>query len=824
MEEREGISTANRRELGESTAGPEVGDPRRAEIAVRPLGNVSPEPWWTTLLAAGAIIAVTVATYWNSLHGEFMFDDRVWIVENPSIKHLWLLGDVLLPADAAHVGGRPIVSLSLAVNYALGRLDVRGYHAVNLAIHICAALVLFGVVRRTLVLPRLIARFGEAATPLAAIIALIWAVHPIQTEAVSYVIQRAESLVGLFYLLTLYCFIRGATARSPFTPHPSPLTFLWYLACFVACLLGMATKEVMVSVPIVLLLYDRTFLSRSFRQALAERWRLYLALAGTWLVLAWVLVATSFHADTTGLGVERFTPRTYLATEPGVLITYLRLAIWPDALCFAYDLMPPKSFGEIVAPALAIVALLGLTGWALVKRPALGFLGAAFFLILAPTSSIVPILDAAFEHRMYLPLAALLCLAVVGGYSLWMMALATPSHAPRTTPHVPRVVASALCVLAGVVVVALGWATLVRNRAYQSEFSIWKDTVEKRPANPRAHYSVARALSKQGHADAAIEEYRKTLRLEPNYAEAYQNWGRELALQGKLDEAIELFREAVRVRPNYPQGHFNLAHALAIHGQPEAAAGHYRIAIQLEPNYPEARNNLGLLLAGQGKLAEAAAELQEAIRSNPDYARGHSSLGGVLAQQGKLNQAAAEWRRALEINPDSADTHANLAGVLLLLGKPAEAMAHYREAIAIQPDFADARFHLGRVLDGEGKTREAIDQWREAIRLQPNNPAMLDKLAWTLATQSDDSLRDGVASLEFAEQAARLTEGKEPAILATLAAAQAETGQYARAVETAERALDQAADRSPDDHLQKLLGSEIERFSAGFPYRQPASR
>ncbi len=294
---RDAISTAKRSEIAEPNVGPPLFDSRHATIAVHPLDDESPRPWWATLLAASAIIVVTVAAYSNSLHGKFMFDDRVWIVENPSIKHLWPLGDVLLPADAAPVGGRPIVSVSLAVNYALGRLDVRGYHAVNLAIHICAALVLFGVVRRTLTLPRLRDRFASAATLLAAIVALVWAVHPIQTEAVSYVIQRAESLVGLFYLLTLYCFIRGTTARSP-------LTFLWYLACFVACLLGMATKEVMVSAPIVLLLYDRTFLAGTFRQSLAARWRLYLALAGTWLVLAWVLVATSFHADTTGLGVE----------------------------------------------------------------------------------------------------------------------------------------------------------------------------------------------------------------------------------------------------------------------------------------------------------------------------------------------------------------------------------------------------------------------------------------------------------------------------------------------------------------------------------------
>ncbi len=780
-------------------------------------GRIRSWPTWSTLLAAGAIIAAAVATYWNSLDGEFMFDDRVWIVENPSIKHLWPLGDVLLPADAAHVGGRPIVSLSLAMNYALGGLDVRGYHVVNLAIHICAALVLFGVVRRTLTLPKLRDRFGGAATLLAAIVALVWAVHPIQTEAVSYVIQRAEALVGLFYLLTLYCFIRGAAVadgsglNNPrLTTHRSPITLLWYFACCTACFLGMATKEVMVSAPLVLLLYDRTFVSGSFHEAFIRRWRLYLALAGTWLVLAWVLVATSFHADTTGLGVERFTPWTYLMTEPAVLLSYLRLAIWPDRLCFAYDLMPPHSLAEVIAPALAMMAHLGLTIWSLVRWPAWGFLGAAFFLILAPTSSFVPILDAAFEHRMYLPLAALAALVVIGGF-----ALVERNSFRSTWPPL------ALTVLAAAMIVSLGWATVARNRAYQSEYAIWQDTVEKRPGNPRAHYSVARALSRQGKAEAAIAEYRKTLELAPTYAEAYQNWGRELALQGKLDEAIELFREAVRVQPRYPQGHFNLAHALAIHGQSDEAVEHYRIAVRLEPKYVEAHNNLGLLLAAQGRLAEAEAELQAAINADPDYARGHSSLGGILAQQGKLDGAAAEWRRTLELNDTSAEVHANLAGVLMLQGKPNEAAAEYREAIALAPNLADARFHLGLILESQGKAREAVEQWREAVRLQHNSAAMLDKLAWTLATQPDDSLRDGVLALELAEKAARLTEGKEPAILATLAAAQAEAGKYPQAVETAERALDQIpAHESATASVRSLLRGELERFSAGFPFRQ----
>ena len=178
------------------------------------------------------------------------------------------------------VGGRPVVSLTLAINYALGGMNVWGYHAVNLAIHILAAWTLFGVMRRTLLLPALQERFGSAATPLALAAALLWTIHPLQTESVTYVIQRTESLVGLFYLLTLYCVIRGADVRPasdrPGTRAPSAAS----------CLLGMATKEVMVTAPLIVLLYDRTFLAGSFREAWRRRCGLYLALAATWGVVA----------------------------------------------------------------------------------------------------------------------------------------------------------------------------------------------------------------------------------------------------------------------------------------------------------------------------------------------------------------------------------------------------------------------------------------------------------------------------------------------------------------------------------------------------------
>ena len=192
------------------------------------------------------------------------------------------------PSHGETVSGRPVLNLSLALNYAVSGCDVRGYHVTNLAIHLAAALLLFGIVRRTL--PRFrgcgggqqLARL-QLATPLALAIALLWAVHPLQTESVTYIVQRAESLMGLFYLLTLYCFLRGAgSARAIF----------WYAGSVLACLLGMATKEVMVSAPLVVLLYDRTFLAGSFREAWRRRWAYYLALAATWLLLAWLVAQT----------------------------------------------------------------------------------------------------------------------------------------------------------------------------------------------------------------------------------------------------------------------------------------------------------------------------------------------------------------------------------------------------------------------------------------------------------------------------------------------------------------------------------------------------
>ncbi len=234
-------------------------------------------------LAAGLLVLATAAAFSSSFAGAFVFDDEYAITENPSIRQLWPIWPTLSPPRHGEtVTGRPLLNFSLAINYAISGEGVWSYHAANLAIHVLAALLLFGVVRRTLLLPTMRDRWGGAALPLALIIALLWAVHPLQTESVTYIVQRAESLMGLFYLLTLYCFIRGAgSARGVY----------WYVGSVSACLSGMAVKEVMISAPLIVLLYDRTFCAGSFRGALRHRDGYYLGLAGTWALLGWLVVS-----------------------------------------------------------------------------------------------------------------------------------------------------------------------------------------------------------------------------------------------------------------------------------------------------------------------------------------------------------------------------------------------------------------------------------------------------------------------------------------------------------------------------------------------------
>ena len=558
------------------------------------------------------IVLAALAGYWNSFGGAFVFDDTSSIRDNPNIRQLWPLWQAATSAPNIAVAGRPTVSLSLAINYAFWGLNTWGYHALNLAIHVLLALLLFGIVRRTISVEHHWNTCERQAPWLAGATALIWAVHPLTTESVTYIIQRTESLMGLFFLLTLYSVIRGASSHRP---HK------WWMTAFASCALGMGSKEVMVVAPPLVLLYDRIFLSRSFRDIFRARWVLYLCLAATWILLGGLLLAGPRSA-TAGLRVGGLTPTEYLLTQFGVIPHYLRLCIWPYPLCIDYFDWPITRTFAGALPQITLIA--GLIAGAILwfqTQPWLSFLIAWFFLILAPTSSVLPIVtELVAERRMYLPLMAVVLLVVLLG-----QALISKFPQGKITPAISFVL------LFGIAV-ALGSMTARRNEAYRSEVAILSDAVNQRPKNIRARNNLGSALAREGRIDEAIDQFNQVLATFPKYPEALNNLGAALYTKGRYKAAAALMSDAVRLKPDYAEAHLNLGLALHSQGELKEAIVHYTEALRLSPGEAEAHNHLGVALLSLHQAQEAIAHFQEALLLRPDYQEARKNLENALSQ------------------------------------------------------------------------------------------------------------------------------------------------------------------------------------------------
>lgn len=649
-----------------------------------------------SVLFAGLMIALAaLAAYHNTFAVPFVFDDEQSIVHNPSIRSLTA---ALQPPTGwgFTVSGRPILNLSLALNYAISGTEVWSYHALNLLIHAAAGLTLFGLVRRTLHQPIVAKMFAGREWPVALAVALLWTLHPLQTESVTYVIQRAESLMGLFYFLTLYAVLRAAT---------SPASRGWSVVAVAACALGMATKEVMVTAPVVAVLYDRTFLAGSFRAVWPQRRGQHVALVATWLLLAWLVLSAGGDRG----GTYALTPAAfgaYWLTQFEALARYLWLSVWPSPLIFEYGVTREVRWMAALPYALPVLALGAATLWALARRPVVGFLGAMFFLVLAPTSLMPGVTQTTVEHRMYVPLAAVVALLVGWGFSL----------AGRRALYA-----------CGVLAVIAGGLTVARNGDYQDEYTLWQDTVAKRPSSAKAQNNLGRLHFQRGEFADALRRYDLALQHEPESAQTHYNRGLTLEALGRPAEAIAAFAEAERILPYFGQAqwrravlllqagraeeaiapaqaaaarlvepaeaYFTLGQALAETGRIPAAMEAYAAAVRYRDDHGEARLNLGVLLAQAGRLPEARAQLEAAARQRPQLPEAHANLGIVLAEGGDLAAAVASYERALQLRPDYPAAHYNLGVTLLRLGRMDDGRRHLIAA----GDFPPAREMLERL-------------------------------------------------------------------------------------------------------------------------------
>jgi tetratricopeptide (TPR) repeat protein len=662
---------------------------------------------WPALLSAVILATGTLAIYCRTLSVPLLLDDIGSIGDNLSIRSLWPPWPALSPPAGAGVVGRPLLNLTYAVNYAAGGASVAGYHIVNILIHVLAAWTLFALLRRTLRSPVMAGRFGPASTVLALAASAIWAWHPVQTESVTYLSQRAESLMGLFYLLTLYFFARGAQTGE------EGGGLVWYSFSILACVAGTATKEVIVTAPLLVFLYDRTFIAGSFAGAWRRHWPIHSALAASLFLLGWLMIGIQSR----GVGFSW----AYGVVECRVVVKYLLLSFWPHPLVFDYGKFAAASLSQVWPFALVLASLLSLALFALRRCPPLGFAACWFFLILAPTSSILSILESPMaENRLYLPLAAVASLVVLGAFAL----------AGRRC----------LAVL-GLAAAGLALAAAHRNQVYSSDRALWADTVAKVPSNVRALNNLACiVLVSENRTQDAIAGFEEALRLRPDFTEAHNNLARALTnVPGRLNEAIAQCEEALREYPDYAEAHCTLGFALAkVPGRLNDAIAQYREAIRLKPNLVEAHENLGnAWYSMPGRLDDAIGEYRAVLRLKPDSAEAHFNLGSAWSgQPGRQNDAIAEFEAALTLKADYAEARVNLGNLWMRVPERLnEAIAQYEAAVRLDPDVAELRSNLGYALSAAGRTREAIAQYELALRLKPDLPRVRESLARLRATQ-----------------------------------------------------------------------------------------
>ncbi len=716
------------------------------------------------------LVLIGFLLYVRSLFGPFVYDDEMHILENPAIRHLDQVGRIW-ESDR-----RKVVAFSLAITYAIDGEEPRLFHLFNVTVHVLAGLTLYGLVRRTLLTDAMRDRFGDRAHGLAFAVALLWMVHPLCTQAVAYVIQRGESLMALFYLLTLYCVVRG-----------------WNIAAVIAALLGVASKEVMVTVPVLVWLYDRTFMSGSFAAALRRRWPLYVGLCTTWLFLALTGIDTILTpgADapdnvvgfkTMDVSSNAITPVDYLVTQSSVLVHYLRLCFWPHPLVFDYAWPTATRLTEHWPQSLFMIALAAATLWAIWRKPAWGFLGAWFFVILAPTSSFVPIRHMIFEYRMYLPLAGIMALVV----------FAADTCIPR------RDTAIMLLLIAAA---ALGLRTVMRLGDYQSPLALWQTVVDARPHNAEARVHLGNSLKDEGDLFLDQGEFQSAL--------AY------------LEAAGEQYALALEDDTNLYEAAHNLALLHLAEGDTQQAKHWFEKLLALVPDDFSAHYHLGQIAMRQSDMTEAERYFRRAIQLEPEHVASHDMLGVVFSSLGRYDDAVVEHQRTIEIDPGYAISHHNLGQARLKQGRTDDAIRHLQRAVELSPENPRMLMGLGTVQLKAGRIDQARRTFDQALRLAQSDLNVVRQLAWLFATHPDERIRSGSRAVKMMEFAAGQTQGKVPQFLDGLAVAYAETGRFDDAVQVMQQAMRLLnPDNEGDRKLKAEYDARLALYRANKPYRE----
>jgi tetratricopeptide (TPR) repeat protein len=790
----------------------------RAPSLPRPTPAPAPPPvwWWRDWAFALLLLAAALAVYAPVWRAGFVWDDNDNVTENLPLRSLHGLWRIWTEPGATQQY-YPLTHTSFWIEFHLWGLNPLGYHLDNILLHAASACLLWLGLRRL-------------GVPGARLAAAFFLLHPVCVESVAWVTERKNTLSGVFYLGSLLAALefwrlgncsRGRRPRSELDsksrvsdpgysgdPGFGPWKFYWLTLALYLCALGGKTAAVPLPAVIVLLVWWR-----HGRLARRELWPVVpLVAIGTamGLVTMWV---EKYHLGT--MGAEwAFSPAQRVLIAGQALWFYLGKLVWPHPLIFVYPRwqLNPASPLQWLAAATAAGGLFALW-WARRGRWRPVFVAALYFvLLLFPVLGFFNVyyFHYAFvsDHFQYLASIGPLTLAAAG-LTLAFDRLGATAMAP-----------AARFTAGGAVLLTLAVLTWRQLPMYHDIETLYQRTLALNPACWLAYTNQGNLLMDRGDVDAAITSYQQALNYDPDYAYAHNDLATAFLARGRTEEAIVNLQRALELQPDYPEAECNLGNALLAQGRVADAIAEYEKALALRPGMSDAHNNLANALVGQGRVAEAIPHYQQAIMAAPGNPVTRYALGSALLQLGRTDEAIAQYQETLALRPDYEDALYSLGGALLQKGRAADAIAPLAQAIKLKPDDASAHASLGDACYLAGRTTDAIAHWGQALTLNPRQLLAENNLAWVLATDPSAALRDGVRALTLAENAVRLGGGGSPMILRTLAAAQAEAGQFTLAATTAGQAV-QLALQQGNTALASALEQQLQFYQNNRTFRDP---
>ncbi|MBF0520211.1 MAG: tetratricopeptide repeat protein [Nitrospirae bacterium] len=669
------------------------------------------------ILQATLILTLTLAAYSNTLSVPFQMDDAGNIINNALIKdYRNFINPFAIGSGTMEYGfkSRFVGYFTFALNYWISGADVFSYHVFNIAVHLFNSMLVLILIKLLLQTPYclFICKDMDKYRDLPFLTAMVFALHPVQTQAVTYIVQRLTSLCALFYLAAVVLYIGARICKSK-------KRVFYYVLSIISTVFAAKTKETAFTLPFMLTLTEFSFFTDNFKSKLKKLSPLYL------IVIIIPLTIYGGSAKTGGALAESLSVANYdeisrsdyLRTQFPVIVKYLKILCLPIGQNLDYDFPVFKSFFNLRV-LLSFLLLLGIFLFAIYlyktskSHPIAKLAGFGifwFFLALSVESSVIPIADVIFEHRLYLPSVGLF-LTVLMGVSYLTVKL------ERKNSNLKKY----LIILTAIITLILLALTYKRNSVWGNSVTLWQDTALKSPGKARPHNNFGNALFVNGQIDAALKEYIEAVRLKPVYYEARYNLGKAYEKLKRTDLAEKEYAESIKLKPDFAEAFNNLAGIYEKGGDKQLAFSYYSKAIALKPDFPEAINNIGQMYESAGKFDAAMQRYQEALRIDPSYEATYNNLGNLYFKLRRFPEAISHYQRAIALKPDFAEAHNNLGNCYDETGGLTEAITQYTLAVKLKPDFAEAHNNLGTAYARVGRVAEAKIQYEEALKLKPN--------------------------------------------------------------------------------------------------------